>query len=69
MIFLFLPRSINEATIDQLVTIKYIDYEIAHQIIEQRTLKEGFKSFDELLKVKDFPVKKSEIIKLYLNID
>lgn len=61
--------NINDATIDQLVTIKYIDYEIAHNIIEQRTLREGFKSFDELTKVKDFPVKKSEIIKLYLTID
>nr|WP_321246805.1 helix-hairpin-helix domain-containing protein [uncultured Psychroserpens sp.] len=61
--------NINDATIAQLVTIKYIDYEIAQNIIEQRTLREGFKSFDELTKVKDFPVKKSEIIRLYLTID
>ncbi|MFD2915429.1 ComEA family DNA-binding protein [Psychroserpens luteus] len=61
--------NVNTATIDQLVTIKYIDYEIAYNIIEQRTLREGFKSFDELIKVKDFPTKKSEIIKLYLSID
>jgi len=59
---------INKATIAQLVTIKYIDYEIAHNIIEQRTLREGFKSLDELTKVKGFPVKRSEIIKLYLSI-
>lgn len=58
--------NINEATVEQLVTIKYIDYEIAYNIIEQRTLREGFKSFDDLTKVKDFPVKKSEIIRLYL---
>jgi len=61
--------NINEATIDQLVTIKYIDYEIAHNIIEQRKLREGFRSLDELTKVKDFPVKKSEIIRLYLTIE
>lgn len=61
--------NINSATIDDLVTIKYIDYEIAHNIIEQRILREGFKSFDELKKVKGFPVKKSEIIKLYLAFD
>ncbi|MFT4612843.1 MAG: competence protein ComEA [Dokdonia sp.] len=61
--------NINDATIDQLVTIKYIDYEIAHNIIEQRTLREGFESFNELTKVKDFPIKKSEIIKLYLTFD
>jgi competence protein ComEA len=52
-----------------LVTIKYIDYEIAHNIIEQRTLREGFKTLDELTKVKGFPIKKSEIIRLYLTID
>jgi competence ComEA-like helix-hairpin-helix protein len=61
--------NINDATLDELVTIKYIDYEIAHNIIEQRTLREGFKSLDELTKVKDFPVKKSEIIRLYLTIE
>lgn len=61
--------NINDATLDELVTIKYIDYEIAHNIIEQRTLREGFKSLDELTKVKDFPVKKSEIIRLYLTVE
>ncbi|RKE98085.1 ComEA family DNA-binding protein [Ichthyenterobacterium magnum] len=61
--------NINTATIDELVTIQHIDYEIAHYIIEQRTLREGFKSLDELLKVKDFPVKKIEIIKLYLTLN
>ncbi|MEH6535458.1 MAG: helix-hairpin-helix domain-containing protein [Psychroserpens sp.] len=61
--------NINKATLNQLVTIKYIDYEIAQNIIEQRTLREGFKSLDELTKVKGFPVKRSEIIKLYLTFD
>ena len=61
--------NVNEATLEELVTIKYIDYEIAHNIIEQRTLREGFKSFDELTKVKDFPIKKSEIIRLYLTFN
>ena len=68
------PRAIekinlNNATKEKLVTIQYIDYEIAHYIIEQRTLREGFKSFDELLKVKNFPVQKLEIIKLYLTLN
>lgn len=60
--------NLNTATIEELVTIQHIDYEIAHHIIEARTLREGFKSFDELTKVKDFPVKKIEIIKLYLTL-
>ena len=58
--------NLNSATRDELVTIQYIDYEIAHHIIEERTLREGFKSLDDLLKVEDFPIKKIDIIKLYL---
>ncbi|MBJ7883092.1 ComEA family DNA-binding protein [Gelidibacter salicanalis] len=60
---------LNSASKDQLVTIQHIDYEIAHYIIEQRSLREGFKSFDELLLVKKFPVQKFEIIKLYLKLN
>ena len=68
------PRAItkialNTATKEQLVTIKYIDYEIAHNIIEERTLRDGFKSIDELTKVNGFPVNKLEIIKLSLRLD
>ena len=68
------PKKINQldinlATKAELVTIRFIDYEIAYNIIEYRTLHEGFKSLDELTKVKDFPVKKIEIIKLYLHLN
>ncbi|WP_178984575.1 ComEA family DNA-binding protein [Winogradskyella helgolandensis] len=67
------PRAIkkfnlNTATRDELVTIQYIDYEIAHHIIEERTLRDGFDSIVELTKVEDFPIKKFEIIKLYLHL-
>lgn len=65
----FQKINLNSATIDQLVMIQYIDYEIARYIIEERTLREGFKSLDELLRVKNFPSKKIEIIKLYLTLD
>ncbi|WP_179338278.1 ComEA family DNA-binding protein [Winogradskyella ludwigii] len=60
--------NLNTATRDELVTIQYIDYEIAHNIIEERTLRESFKSIEELTKVEDFPIKKLEIIKLYLHL-
>ena len=68
------PRNIskinlNNATRDELVKVRFIDYEIAHQIIEARTLKNGFQSIDELEKVKGFPVKKIDIIKLYLLLE
>jgi competence protein ComEA len=59
---------LNSATIEELVTIKYIDYPVAYNIIEARTLRDGFKSLDELTKVKDFPIHKLEIIKLYLTL-
>lgn len=61
--------NINSASVDDLVTIQHIDYEIAHHIIEYRQLHEGFGTLDELSKVKDFPIHKIEIIKLYLSID
>ena len=60
---------LNKATVDELVTIQYIDYDLAHTILEQRRLREGFKSVDELTKVKGFPVEKLDIIKLYLSLD
>jgi len=60
--------NLNDATIEELVTIKHIDYEIAHNVIEQRTLREGYESLEELKKVKDFPIKKIEIIRLYLTL-
>lgn len=60
--------NINTATRDELVTIQYIDYEVAKNIIEERTLRNGFKSLEELMKVEDFPINKIEIIKLYLHL-
>lgn len=61
--------NLNTATANELVAIQHIDYEIAYHIIEERTLREGFKSLDELSKVKNFPVNKIEIIKLYLTLE
>jgi competence protein ComEA len=61
--------NLNKATIEQLVTIQHIDYELAYEIINQRTLREGYKSLDELSKVKDFPLDKIDIIKLYLMLE
>ena len=61
--------SLNKSTTEQLVNIQHIDYDIAFQIIEARTLRDGFKSLNELTKVKGFPVNKIEIIKLYLYLD
>ncbi|MFD1163390.1 ComEA family DNA-binding protein [Hwangdonia seohaensis] len=61
--------NINEAAIEDLVTIQHIDYDLAHDMVEQRQLRDGYKSLDELKKVNGFPVNKFEIIKLYLSIE
>lgn len=65
------PRAIstvdlNSATREELVAIKHIDYEIAHLILEQRTLRGGLISIGDLMKIEGFPTDKIEIIKLYL---
>ncbi|MEP5254835.1 MAG: helix-hairpin-helix domain-containing protein [Winogradskyella arenosi] len=59
---------LNTAGRDQLVTVPYIDYEVAFNIIEERTLRDGFNSLEDLLRVEGFPKEKIEIIKLYLQL-
>ena len=68
------PRTIrrinlNAATQEDLVHIPFIDYEMAYAIIEMRTLKENYKSLNELTKLKDFPSERLDLIKLYLYIN
>ena len=68
------PRQIqkirlNKASVEELVTIQHIDYDLAYEIVDQRTLRDSFKDINELTKVKDFPIDKIEIIKLYLTLD
>ncbi len=67
------PREINKlnlntATSEELVTIQHIDYEVAYNIIEYRKLHEGFRTLNELSKVKGFPINKLEIIQLSLQL-
>ena len=64
----FVKLNVNDVSIDELVLVQHIDYELANEIINQRILREGFKSLEELLKVKGFPADKFEIIKLYLSL-
>lgn len=59
---------LNEIDQEDLVTIQHIDYELASEIIEQRTLHDGFTELTELKKIKGFPEDKYEIIALYLYI-
>ena len=61
--------NLNSATIDQLVSIEYIGYELAYEIVELRMLRDGYNAIKELTKVKGFPKEKLEIIKLYLSLN
>ena len=54
--------------VDQLVTIPFIDYELAHKIVEQRSLYGGLLTKDVLVKIKNFPINKIDIILLYLDV-
>ena len=60
---------LNSATIEQLVSIEYIGYELAYEIVELRMLRDGYNAIKELTKVKGFPKEKLEIIKLYLSLN
>jgi len=61
--------NLNTATIEQLVTVPHIDYDLAAKILEQRKLQKSFNSINELKKVNNFPSNKIEIIKLYLQLE
>ncbi|WP_159021408.1 helix-hairpin-helix domain-containing protein [Formosa sp. L2A11] len=61
--------NLNTVNTNDLVKIQHIDYPLAKEILDYRTLHEGFNDLDELLKVKGFPSQKLEIIKLYLAIN
>lgn len=60
--------NVNTCSLEELMKIPYINYELADEIINQRILREGFKAFEELSKIRNFPSDKIEIIELYLRI-
>lgn len=60
--------NLNTCTLEELLKIPYINYEVADEIMNQRTLREGFKNFEELTKIRNFPADKIEIIEVYLHI-
>lgn len=58
--------NINLADASELASLVYINNSLAQNIIEERLLREGFKSLEELKFVEQFPEDKLERIKLYL---
>ncbi len=60
--------NINLAPASELASIAYISDYLALNIVDERVLREGFTSLDELRFVYRFPVEKLAHIKLYLTI-
>lgn len=61
--------NINKITSYELVQVPFIDYELAFEIVDYRKLLDGYTHVNQIKKVKGFPLKKFDIIKLYLEID
>ena len=61
--------NINLANASELASLVYINEYMAANIIDERVLREGYKSLDELRYVAHFPVEKLDRIKLYLTIN
>jgi len=61
--------NINLASASELAELVYINEYIAANIIDERVLREGYKSLDELKYVTHFPSEKLSRIKLYLTIN
>lgn len=61
--------NINTATVLELSSIPYLNYELAREIVNYRLLHEGIKSFEELARIKEFPSEKIDRIALYLTLE
>ncbi len=57
---------INELSIKELGTFPYFRYPISKEIVTYRSMNGEIRNSDDLIKIKDFPVQKIEIIALYL---
>ncbi len=65
----FKKIALNKASVDDLSTIPYLSDYLIDKLIEQRTLRDGFKSWDEVVLTSRFPQEKLPLIQLYLTID
>ena len=60
--------SLNQSNIKELTKNPYIEYDLAKKIVSYRTLHGAFKSFEELLKIKNFPSERFKQIVLFLKL-
>ncbi|MFT5078809.1 MAG: competence protein ComEA, partial [Patiriisocius sp.] len=60
---------INTASASDIATIKGVSFDLAKEIWEYRTLREGINSLDELAEIEGMTSSKLNLIKLYLSVD
>lgn len=65
----FKKIALNNASRDELLSIPYFNDYLVDQLIKQRTLRDGFKSWDKVVLTSRFPEEKLELIQLYLTLD
>lgn len=60
--------SVNTASIEELVALPYLRYEVARKIVTKRKALGPYNSLSDLNEIPDFPKDKIERIKLYLSL-
>ncbi|MEC4051312.1 helix-hairpin-helix domain-containing protein [Myroides odoratimimus] len=58
--------NINEASINQLKELPYMNYYIAREVVKHRSMSGDFVNKEGLLQIEKFPIDKIDIISLYL---
>ncbi|MEO9502769.1 helix-hairpin-helix domain-containing protein [Nonlabens ulvanivorans] len=61
--------ALNNASKDELLSIPYFNDYLVDELIKQRTLRDGFKSWDKVVLTSRFPEEKLELIQLYLTLN
>lgn len=59
--------AVNEVSVKELQALPYFRYSLAKEIVTYRSMNGEIKSKDDLMKIKNFPVEKVDIIALYLD--
>ncbi|WP_026839345.1 ComEA family DNA-binding protein [Gillisia sp. JM1] len=61
--------NINKASVLEIASVPYLDYELAREIVNYRILHERIGTFEELAEIKGFPSEKIDRIALYLTLE
>jgi competence protein ComEA len=61
--------ALNTATEEELLSIPYFDDYLVEKLVEQRILRDGFKSWDKVMLTSRFPQEKLALIQLYLTLN